>query len=125
MRALTLDLRPAVGEDGAAGSTSMADTRQGLSPGKGIKLSFRTGVAALAIAIGLTAVPGAAVQDRPVQTVDRVDLSRYVGEWFEIARFPNKFQRQCLGDVRAVYALRQDGRLDVVNRCRASRRLTE
>ena len=103
----------------------MADTRQGLSPGKGIKLSFRTGVAALAIAIGLTAVPGAAVQDRPVQTVDRVDLSRYVGEWFEIARFPNKFQRQCLGDVRAVYALRQDGRLDVVNRCRARTGVTE
>jgi apolipoprotein D and lipocalin family protein len=60
-----------------------------------------------------------------VQTVDKVDLSRYVGEWFEIARFPNRFQRQCTGDVRAVYTARQDGRLDVVNRCRTDEGVTE
>lgn len=54
----------------------------------------------------------------PVRTVDKVDLSRYAGDWFEIARFPNKFQRQCLGDVRASYDRRDDGRIDVVNRCR-------
>lgn len=71
-------------------------------------------------AVGLAAASGDTGQDRPVQTVDKVDLSRYVGEWFEIARFPNRFQRQCLGDVRAVYAIRQDGRLDVVNRCRTN-----
>ena len=61
----------------------------------------------------------------PVQTVDKVDLGRYVGEWFEIARFPNRFQRQCLGDVRAVYANRPDGRIDVVNRCRTDDGVTE
>jgi apolipoprotein D and lipocalin family protein len=43
-----------------------------------------------------------------------------VGDWFEIARFPNRFQRQCAGDVRASYARRPDGRLDVVNRCRTA-----
>jgi apolipoprotein D and lipocalin family protein len=53
-----------------------------------------------------------------VHTVDRVDLDRYAGDWFEIARFPNRFQRQCIGDVRARYTLRSDGRIDVVNRCR-------
>jgi len=89
------------------------------------KVLSRTGVAALVFAIGSAAVAGAAGQARPVQTVDRVDLSRYVGEWFEIARFPNRFQRQCLGDVRAVYAIRQDGRLDVVNRCRTDEGVTE
>ena len=36
----------------------------------------------------------------------------------QIARFPNRFQRQCVGDVRASYARRADGRIDVVNRCR-------
>ena len=85
----------------------------------------RMGRAALVCAIGLAGALGAAGQDRPVQTVDRVDLSRYVGEWFEIARFPNRFQRQCLGEVRAVYAVRQDGRLDVVNRCRTNEGVTE
>ena len=89
------------------------------------KIPSRTGLAALVFAIGLVAAPGAARQDRPVQTVDKVDLSRYVGEWFELARFPNRFQRQCLGDVRAVYAIRQDGRLDVVNRCRTTDGVTE
>jgi len=42
-----------------------------------------------------------------------------------MARFPNRFQRQCLGDVRAVYAIRQDRRLDVVNRCRTNDGVTE
>ncbi len=60
-----------------------------------------------------------------MRTVDKVDLTRYVGEWFEIARFPNRFQRQCLGDVRATYATRPDGRLDVINRCRTGTGATE
>ena len=61
----------------------------------------------------------------PVRTVPFVDLDRYAGEWFEIARFPNRFQRQCAGDVRASYARRPDGRLDVVNRCRTADGQTE
>ena len=55
-----------------------------------------------------------------VRTVESVDLGRYVGEWFDIARFPNRFQRGCAGDVRATYALRADGRIDVINRCRTT-----
>jgi apolipoprotein D and lipocalin family protein len=54
----------------------------------------------------------------PVRTVARVDLDRYLGDWFEIARYPNRFQKRCASDVRASYARRPDGRLDVVNRCR-------
>jgi apolipoprotein D and lipocalin family protein len=61
----------------------------------------------------------------PVRTVPFVDLNRYIGDWFEIARFPNRFQRQCIGDVRASYARRPDGRLDVVNRCRTIEGQTE
>ena len=57
---------------------------------------------------------------KDLRTVDAVNLDRYVGEWFEIARFPNRFQRNCAGDVRAAYARRPDGRIDVVNRCRAA-----
>jgi len=53
-----------------------------------------------------------------VRTVDRVDLDRYLGDWFEAARFPNRFQRVCAGDVKASYSRRTDGRIDVVNRCR-------
>src|SRR5690242_13456471 len=57
-------------------------------------------------------------QTSPVKTVPTVSLDRYIGEWHEIARFPNWFQKKCIGDVRATYARRPDGRIDVVNRCR-------
>jgi len=60
------------------------------------------------------------VQSDPVRTVDAVDLTRYLGEWFEIARFPNRFQNACTGDVRATYTRRPDGRIDVFNRCRST-----
>ncbi len=62
----------------------------------------------------------ASLQSEPVRTVDTVDLDRYVGEWFEIARHPNRFQRDCAGDVRATYTRWPDGRIGVVNRCRAT-----
>ena len=60
----------------------------------------------------------AAGQDQaPVRTVDQVDLQRYAGEWYEIARIPNDFQDRCARDVRAGYTLRDDGRVDVLNTC--------
>jgi apolipoprotein D and lipocalin family protein len=51
-------------------------------------------------------------------TQDWVDLARYAGRWYEIARLPNRFQDQCAGDVAATYTLRPDGRVTVVNECR-------
>jgi apolipoprotein D and lipocalin family protein len=56
----------------------------------------------------------------PVVAVESVDLDRYLGEWFEIARLPNSFQQDCAGDVTAQYTLRADGDIDVVNRCRGA-----
>jgi apolipoprotein D and lipocalin family protein len=52
-----------------------------------------------------------------LRTVERVDLQRYVGTWYEIAAFPQRFQRGCTATT-ATYSLRPDGQLDVVNRCR-------
>ena len=56
----------------------------------------------------------------PVRTVAAVNLDRYAGDWFEVARFPNRFQDKCTGEVRATYARRPDGRIDVTNRCRTA-----
>jgi apolipoprotein D and lipocalin family protein len=69
---------------------------------------------------GFGAPPATAQTMQPVTAVEAVDLERYAGQWFEIARFPNRFQRQCAGDVRATYERRPDGRLDVINQCRAT-----
>jgi apolipoprotein D and lipocalin family protein len=54
----------------------------------------------------------------PVKAVDRVDISRYLGRWYEIASYPMYFQRKCIGDTTANYSLRPDGELTVLNRCR-------
>jgi apolipoprotein D and lipocalin family protein len=54
---------------------------------------------------------------KPLRTVARVDLSRYIGVWYEIASYPQRFQRGCTGTT-ATYSLRDDGELKVVNRCR-------
>ena len=54
----------------------------------------------------------------PLAVVPAVDLARYAGKWYEIAKYPNRFQRGCVG-ATAEYALSDDGtRVDVVNRCR-------
>ena len=65
------------------------------------------------------AVPVAASDDQPSAqtTVASVDLARYTGVWYEIARLPNRFQKQCVRNATATYTLRDDGRIDVMNRC--------
>lgn len=51
-------------------------------------------------------------------TVPSVDLARYAGRWYEIARLPNSFQKKCAGGVTATYELRHDGKVTVLNECR-------
>jgi len=53
----------------------------------------------------------------PLQTVSHVDVNRYMGKWYEIASFPQWFQKNCTA-VSATYALRKDGDVDVLNECR-------
>ncbi len=55
---------------------------------------------------------------RPVSPVDSVDLHRYMGRWYEVARLPNGFQKQCVGETTADYDLLADGQIRVVNQCR-------
>jgi apolipoprotein D and lipocalin family protein len=52
-----------------------------------------------------------------VRAVEELDLEKYAGRWYEIARLPNRFQNDCASDVTATYELREDGRIDVINRC--------
>jgi apolipoprotein D and lipocalin family protein len=65
----------------------------------------------------LFAIASASAAD-PLVTVGNVDLPRYAGLWFEIAKYPNRFQRHCMADASATYTLRDDGNIGVVNRCR-------
>lgn len=84
------------------------------------KVMVGVGVAAVGVAlagcaqlltrhpVGNTSVP---------EPAKRVDLERYLGRWFEIARYEQSFQKGCVG-VTADYTLREDGSINVFNRCR-------
>lgn len=65
--------------------------------------------------LALTSAHGA-----PPETVPELDLERYQGQWFELAKYPNRFQRHCVSDTSARYTVREDGRVEVVNRCRTA-----
>jgi apolipoprotein D and lipocalin family protein len=58
--------------------------------------------------VGNTAVP---------QPAKSVDLQRYLGRWYEVARYEQSFQKDCEA-VTADYSLRDDGKIKVVNTCR-------
>jgi len=64
------------------------------------------------------AAVGSEDEQRPMQVVPSVDLTRYAGKWYEVARLPNRFQRDCAGDTTASYELRPDGKITVINACR-------
>jgi len=52
-----------------------------------------------------------------LKIVPSVDLKRYSGKWFEIARYPNKFQKQCVGNTTATYAIKSADKIEVLNQC--------
>jgi apolipoprotein D and lipocalin family protein len=59
-------------------------------------------------------------QSEPLVPVESIDLERYQGRWYEIARLPNSFEEGCVG-VTAEYAFKRKTRrfneLSVTNRC--------
>jgi apolipoprotein D and lipocalin family protein len=57
------------------------------------------------------------VDPHPVTAVSHVDLERYVGRWYEIAKIPNRFQKNCARGTTAEYTLRDDDRITVRNHC--------
>ena len=60
----------------------------------------------------LTACGGQLTVDNSV--VDSLDLNRYLGDWYEIARFDHSFE-QGMDFCKANYTLREDGKIDVLN----------
>ena len=73
----------------------------------------------LACAIVLSLTSCASGPDAPpplLDVVPHVDLGRYLGTWYEIASFPQRFQKGC-ADSRAEYRLRDDGAIEVLNSC--------
>lgn len=62
-------------------------------------------------------IPGtASAKDAPLETVPFVDLQKYQGQWYEVARLEQRFQKGCINST-ATYSFRDDGDIRVVNEC--------
>jgi apolipoprotein D and lipocalin family protein len=76
----------------------------------------------LLAAVAATAAAGAAYlylrrkNYAPLPTVAHVELARYLGRWYEVARLPVPFEKNC-EHVTAEYSQRADGKLQVLNTC--------
>ena len=76
-------------------------------------VSLHLALAVLCFTLGACA---GVVSKDDLSTVASVDLSRYAGTWYEIARLPMWFQRHCV-DSKAIYSSRPDGLVGVHNEC--------
>ncbi|CAB1210968.1 lipocalin family protein [Acinetobacter bouvetii] len=70
-----------------------------------------------AVLIGLGVATMAYAQAKPLATVEKVELDKYLGVWYEVARKPMYFQNKCARDVSATYTLNENGNIAVDNRC--------
>lgn len=53
----------------------------------------------------------------PLTTVEQVDLNKYIGLWYEVAKIPNSFQDHCAYGTTAEYKIQNDGSIEVINKC--------
>jgi apolipoprotein D and lipocalin family protein len=80
-----------------------------------IKLLLRFSIALMACFLTIGFAHSA--ENLEPKTVGSVDLKRYQGTWYELARLPMYFQRNC-AQSEAHYGLKDDGNVSVLNRCR-------
>jgi apolipoprotein D and lipocalin family protein len=53
----------------------------------------------------------------PLESIASLDVPRYMGTWYEVAKYPNWFQKRCIANTSATYAIQPNGMLQVLNRC--------
>lgn len=70
------------------------------------------------LALSMLAGAWVAGNAQGAQPVPALDLTKFTGTWYEIARLPNKAEKKCVGDALALYALEdKPGQFSVVNSC--------
>lgn len=65
----------------------------------------------------MTSIISAQSQSASPNTVEKVDLKKYIGLWYEIAKIPNRFQKACVKGTTAEYKINGDGTIEVLNSC--------
>ena len=74
--------------------------------------SFSAWVPLASAQVQSTEVPPA-----PLEAIASLDVLRYMGTWYEVAKYPNWFQKRCIANTSATYAVQPNGMLQVLNRC--------
>jgi len=77
-------------------------------------ISRLSSLAPLALLFALAGCASVPAGMQPLDTVNQVDVQKYLGRWYEIARFQHGFEKSIVG-ATAEYSLRPDGKIQVVN----------
>lgn len=85
------------------------------------KMKFKKQTAILLGFLSINLIGCSSIEGRPkdapnIVAVQKLDLERYIGKWYEIARYPNSFEKNCI-NVTAEYSKRTDGKIAVKNTC--------
>jgi lipocalin len=78
---------------------------------------MRTYILLLFLPVSMFLNGGCQTENKPkmnTETVKELDLNRYLGTWYEIARFDHRFERGLVG-ATATYSMRDDGKIKVIN----------
>lgn len=70
--------------------------------------------------MGLSLAVPIATQAAQVNSIDQLDINQYMGSWYEIAKLPNWFQRNCAQNTKATYKLINPAEIQVLNQCQAA-----
>jgi apolipoprotein D and lipocalin family protein len=70
--------------------------------------------------LALLSAPVFAQAPPPLQPLPSLDVASYMGNWYQVLWFPNRFQKQCVADTSALYRDLGTGAVEVTNRCRLS-----
>lgn len=71
----------------------------------------------LTLALAALAPTPSGASAEPLASLPALQVTPYMGTWYQVAWYPNRFQKQCVSDTRATYRLLEDGRVEVLNRC--------
>src|SRR4051794_3661855 len=108
-------VRPATGD--RRPDVPLVPSHQGATamPRRLLPILLAAAAALLVAAPALAAAPASSTG--PVRPVDRVELDRYVGSWFQLAAIPQWFSFACARDTTATYTAEPDGTVGVLNSC--------
>lgn len=71
-------------------------------------------IAISTLLLQISCIDNTKTQSNIMKTVEKVDLPKYMGTWYEIARFPHSFEKGLVG-VTATYTLKKNGKVEVLN----------